>query len=309
MQYLPEIRHYENLEFFAQQVVEGFITGMHKSPYHGFSVEFAEHRLYNAGESTKNIDWKLYARTDKMFVKRYEEETNLRCHLVIDRSSSMYYPERKDWDFQQPNKIQFSALAAAALATLFKKQRDAVGLSWFDEVLGLHSPAKSSGMHHHFVMQELEQLINHSLAEEQRKSFTVEALHQIAENIHQRSLVILFSDMQESREQQQALYDALHHLRYNKHEVIVFHVMDGDQEMDLNFENRLHRFIDKETGESLKLNPFQLKEAYQKQLQSFVQEVKEQCLSHRIDYLQVDAQKGFHPLLMHYLAKRQKMIR
>ena len=150
------------LELLAKQAVEGFITGLHKSPFHGFSVEFAEHRFYNPGESTKHIDWKLYARSDKMFVKRYEEETNLRCQIVIDSSSSMRYPQDVNLDDQGMNKLKFSVESSAALVELLKRQRDAVGLSLFSDGLDLHTPARSSSAHHRMLVPQPRRASKHS---------------------------------------------------------------------------------------------------------------------------------------------------
>ena len=253
-----EIKTIENLEFFANQVVEGFITGLHKSPYHGFSVEFAEHRLYNSGESTRNIDWKLFARTDKLFVKRFEEETNLRCHLVIDRSSSMQFPYQKKLSSKSPNKIGFSILACAALMNLFKRQRDAVGLSVYSNKVHTHTPARTSIAHHKRLLWELESLalpFNYNMKE---STNAIDALHEIADRIHQRSLVILFSDLLDTQEDSEDLFSALQHLKYNKHEVIVFHVIDRSKELNFEFDARLHRFVDLETSEELKVNPIEL---------------------------------------------------
>ena len=219
-----KIKSFGTLEFLAKQVVEGFITGLHKSPFHGFSVEFAEHRLYNKGDSTKHIDWKLYARTEKLFVKRYEEETNLRCHIVIDNSSSMYFPDNLKAD--EHNKISFSVHSAAAIIGLLRKQRDAVGLSLFAEEVTLHTKAKSSLTHHKLIYNELEKLLLDYNPKETKKTFTIDALHEIAENIHKRSLVILFSDMFNDIEHTEELFLALQHLKHNKHEVILFHVTD-----------------------------------------------------------------------------------
>nr|MDQ3015758.1 DUF58 domain-containing protein [Bacteroidota bacterium] len=153
-----ELKAFDNLELLANQVVEGFIIGLHKSPFHGFSVEFAEHRVYNPGEATRNIDWKIYARTDRLYSKKFEEETNLRCQIVIDASSSMQYPyltgDQPGW-----NKMRFSTLAAAAVMNLLRKQRDAFGLSIFDQTLNIHTPCKSSNMHYRLMLSYLEQLI------------------------------------------------------------------------------------------------------------------------------------------------------
>src|SRR3989344_4523767 len=179
------IRQFTHLELIAKQVVEGFITGLHKSPFHGFSVEFAEHRLYNKGESTKHIDWKLYGRTDKLFIKRYEEETNLRCQLIIDDSSSMYFPVPDGKEVKQ-NKITFSVHCAAAMIELLKRQRDAVGLSIFSETVEVHTPAKSSSLHHKMLYHELEKRIQPHDVKVHKKTSAINALHEIAEGIHKR---------------------------------------------------------------------------------------------------------------------------
>ncbi|HEV7232393.1 MAG TPA: DUF58 domain-containing protein, partial [Bacteroidia bacterium] len=264
---------FSHLELLARQVVEGFITGLHKSPFHGFSVEFAEHRLYNKGEPTKHIDWKLYGRTDKLFVKRYEEETNLRCQLVIDDSSSMYFPMAAGKD-TPPNKITFSIHCAAALMLLLKKQRDAVGLSIFSDHVEVNTATKSSSLHHKLLFNELEKRLEPISVDIRRKTMAVEALHEIAESIHKRSLVIIFSDMFDARTNPEDLFSALQHLRHNKHEVILFHVTDKSKELDFEFENRPYRFVDMETGEELKLNPSEVKDNYVKAIQDFKAELK-----------------------------------
>ncbi len=296
------IRSLGGLEFLAKQAVEGFITGMHKSPFHGFSVEFAEHRLYNKGESTKHIDWKLYARTDKLFVKRYEEETNLRCQLVIDASSSMYFPDRESW-----NKINFSAHAAAALAYLFRKQRDAVGLSFFSDKLELHTPAKSSQSHHRFVYNELEKVLYDYEPVAKKNTSVAQNLHIIAENIARRSLVCIFSDMLSS-ENTDELFSALQHLRHAKHEVIVFHVRDEQKEVNLDFENRPYTFVDMETGEEIKLNPNQYKDAFRNLADRKKRTLKLRCGQYMIDFVDCDISKGYDNILLQYLIKRQKMV-
>ncbi|HRN40674.1 MAG TPA: DUF58 domain-containing protein, partial [Vicingus sp.] len=254
---IQQIQQYSKLELIARQVVEGFITGLHKSPFHGFSVEFAEHRLYNTGESTRHVDWKLYGRTDKLFLKRYEEETNLRCQLVIDASSSMYFPEI-DYASDKFNKLKFSIYASAAIMNLMKKQRDAAGLSIFSDKLDVHTPAKSNTVHHKYLIHELENLINKPNVN--KKTFVIKSLHTIAESVHKRSLIILFSDMMENTGQQEELFSALQHLKHNKHEVILFHTVDKDKEIDFNFENRPYQFIDLESGEEIKLHPNEVKE-------------------------------------------------
>ncbi|MBW6498277.1 MAG: DUF58 domain-containing protein [Bacteroidales bacterium] len=295
-----------NLELLARQVVEGFITGLHKSPFHGFSVEFAEHRIYNPGESTRNIDWKLFARTEKLFVKRYEEETNLRCQLVIDNSSSMYFPAYGQSE-STPSKIGFSVECAAALAFLMRKQRDAVGLSIISEQTELHTPARSSSVHHKMLFAELERLYrreNHTLS---KKSNTAELLHHLAENIHKRSLVILFSDMIENTSSINELFSALQHLKHNKHEVILFHVYEKNKELDFGFENRPVKFVDMETGSEIKLNPADIKEQYTKSMADRFNEIKLKCMHYQIDFVPADINRGFEQVLLSFLVKRSKL--
>jgi uncharacterized protein (DUF58 family) len=256
---LQEIRQYENLELLAKQVVEGFITGLHKSPFHGFSVEFSEHRLYNTGESTKNIDWRLYARTDKLFVKRYEEETNLRCQFVIDASSSMYFPEKIH------SKLAFSVYATAALMHLLKKQRDASGLSIFSQDIDFQLPARSNAVHIQLLFATLERLLQNNAINQTTNA--AHALHQIAEATHQRSLVVIFSDMMDDATDTEAIFAALQHLKYRKHEVILFHTIDAKQELEFDFENRPYEFIDLETNQKIKLNPLQPQRYLQAKIQ------------------------------------------
>ncbi|MDH5598641.1 MAG: DUF58 domain-containing protein, partial [Cyclobacteriaceae bacterium] len=224
------IKEFGNIEFLARQMVEGFITGLHKSPYHGFSVEFAEHQLYNTGESTKHIDWKVYARTDRLYTKRYEEETNLRCMLLIDHSPSMYYPK------ETKGKLLFSILAGASIAYLLHKQRDAVGLCTFSDEIEDKTEIKSTRTHLNKILLLLENLMH---TEKPAKATNVaKVLHEVAETIHRRSLIILFSDMFDSDTDIDDLFSALQHLKHKEHEVLLFHVTDYATEHDLNFEER-----------------------------------------------------------------------
>lgn len=295
-------QQFSHLELLAKQVVEGFITGLHKSPLHGFSVEFAEHRQYNKGESTRHIDWKLFARTDKLFVKRYEEETNLRCQIVIDNSSSMYFPVETPGQ----NKIAFAVHCAAALIYLLKMQRDAVGLSVFSENVELHTRAKSSSVHHKYLFFELENIL--SAEEKNKKTFAVETLHQIAENIHQRSLVVIFSDMMDnSSKQTSEIFTALKHLKYNKHEVILFHVTDKKKELDFEFENRPYTFIDLETNEEVKVFPNEVREHYLKSVNEYEKELRLRCAQYHIDFVEADMNAGFNEVLKSYLIKRERL--
>lgn len=302
------LQQFGNLELIAKQVVEGFITGLHQSPFHGFSVEFAEHRIYNTGESTRFIDWKLYARTDKLFVKRFEDETNLRCRLIIDNSSSMYFPVRKEVSISQPNKIIFSAYCAASIMFLLKKQRDAVGLSLFSDNIELNTHAKSSSVHHKYLITELERLLNPIALSTHKKTFAVDALHNIAENIHKRSLVVIFSDMFENIPGKEKLFAALQHLKHNKHEVILFHVVDKTKELDFDYDNRPYKFIDMESGEELKLHPLEIKEKYIKGVNDYKEELKLRCGQYQIDFVEADINKGFRDVLLQYFLKRERMF-
>ncbi len=300
-----DVRQLGNLELLAKQAVEGFIIGLHKSPFHGFSVEFAEHRLYNPGESTKNIDWKVYARTDKLFSKRFEEETNLRCHIVVDASSSMYFPDAGDKDTGQVNKLRFSALAAAALMNLLKKQRDAFGLSIFSDELHTHSRCKSSTTHYKLLLSQLDQLLANP--ERNKRTAAAKSLHEIADSIHRRSMVVIFSDMFEQSEDTEKLFSAIQHLKHNKHEVILFHVVDKGKEMDFEFENRPYIFIDMETGEKVRLQSNQVKDYYKEQMLKFREQLEMKCLQYRVDFVEADIHAGFKQVLMPYLVKRTKM--
>lgn len=294
---------FDNLELLARQVVEGFIIGLHKSPYHGFSVEFAEHRLYNSGESVRNIDWKVYARTDKMYVKRFEEETNLRCHLVIDTSSSMYYPEQPAED--RYNKIQFSVVGAAALMYLLRRQRDAVGLTLFDEQIRTTTQSRTTSTHHKLLLNHLHELV--ARPREAHPTAAARCLHQLAEGLHKRSLVVIFSDMMDNVDQQEELLLSLQHLKHNKHEVILFHVHDKKHELDFEFENRPYRFVDLETGETVKLQPQQVRTAYLERMEKVKEELRLKCAQYKIDLIEADVNQAFDQILMPFMIRRGKM--
>lgn len=296
-----KIEPFKKLELFAKKVVEGFITGMHKSPFHGFSVEFAEHRLYNTGESTRHIDWKLFARSGKLFVKRYEEETNLRCQIVIDISASMQFP--KD---SENNKLNFSVYSAAALCELLKQQRDAFGLTLFENEIVKHFAPKGSPSHQKLIYNTLEEILDKNF--ESKNTSAAKTLNQIAEIIHQRSLVVIFSDMFENNSENEELFSALQHLKYRKHEVVLFHVVDKSKEIDFEFENKPYHFIDLESGEEIKLNPSQIKEQYQQSINQYKDLLKLKCGQYKIDFVEADINKGFDNILYTYLVKRNKMI-
>ncbi len=296
---LKKAREFGDIELLARQLVEGFITGMHKSPYHGFSVEFAEHKRYNIGESTRHIDWKVFAKTDKLFSKRFEEETNLRCHLVIDNSSSMYYP------VENKGKITFSILAAAALAYLMQKQRDAVGLFTFSNQVELQTQVKSTPSHIHKLLIYLENMLHTST--DTRETNIAKVLHEVAEKIHKRSLVVIFSDMFQSNNNLDEIFEALQHLKHNKHEILLFHVTDHATERDFEFEDRPYEFHDLESGEKLKLQPSEIRAYYKNQMSTLFESLKLRCGQYKIDFIEADIRQPFDQVLNSFLIKRAKM--
>lgn len=296
----------KNLDILAKQVVEGFITGMHKSPFHGFSVEFSEHKLYNKGESTRHIDWKLFAKTEKLYTKKYEEETNLRCHIIIDNSASMHYPEVKNQSLESLNKIGFSAVASATLMEVLKRQRDAVGLSIYADTYEYYAPEKGSDRHRKMLLDQLEKLLISTKATTATETY--QYLHEIAEKLHRRSLIFLFTDMFQTTKNQEDLFDALRHLNYNKHEVVLFHTFDGKTELNFNFDNTPKKFVDVETGEEVNLYAENVQEKYKELVSSYFSELNNKCLQYKIDYVPVDINKGFHDVLTTYLISRRKFI-
>lgn len=301
---INEIVGFKNLELLAKQVVEGFISGLHKSPFHGFSAEFAEHKIYNNGESTKHIDWKLFAKTDKLYTKRYEEETNLRCHLIVDNSSSMHYPKLKQFNINSLNKIAFSVLASAAIMNLMKRQRDAVGLSIYSDEYEFYASEKGSERHHQMLLQKLNEALLSPKEKAQTKTY--EHLHLIAEKLKRRSLVFLFTDMFQNDTEEEKLFEALQHLKYNKHEVILFHTFDKKREVNFDFSNRPKRFVDVETGEYVNLYAENIKEQYEEAVQNYFKELELRCAQYRIKYVLADTNESFNKILTTYLVERQK---
>ena len=295
-----------NFDLQAKSIVEGFISGMHKSPFHGFSAEFAEHKIYNNGESTRHIDWKLFAKTDKLYTKRFDEETNLRCHLIVDNSSSMHYPKCDKLSINELNKVGFSALAAAAMMQLLKKQRDAVGLSIYSNGIDYYAPEKGSERHHQMFMDRFNTTVSNPQNKVDTKTY--EVLHQIAEKLHRRSLIFLFTDMFQSDQDSEHLFEALRHLKYNKHELVLFHVYDKATEYNFKFENTPKRFVDVETGGSVDLYPDALQANYTSAIATYFKDLRLRCGQYKINYVGVDIQEGFNKALTTYLVERQKFI-
>lgn len=299
-----DYRQFDKLDLLARQVVEGFIIGLHKSPYHGFSVEFAEYRSYNSGDSVRNVDWKAYAKTGKMYIKKFEEETNLRCQILIDVSSSMRYPAVTEPN--QLNKLEFSAVSAAALNYLLRKQRDAAGLTLISDRIEVHTPAKTNAAHQQMINNHLHNVLTEKSSVKKTTNLSV-CIHQVAELLHKRSLVFIFSDFLENPDKTEDFFNAVQHLKHNKHEVVVFHVYRKKEEQDFVFENRPHEFIDMETGASIKLLPHQVKDFYQQKITDYHQKIKQKCAQYRIDWVDADIDNGFADVLQTYLIKRSKM--
>lgn len=302
-----KISSFEHLELLANQIVEGFISGMHKSPFHGFSAEFAEHKIYNPGESTKYIDWKIYAKTDKLFIKQYQEETNLRCHLILDNSSSMHYPKLNKSQHFYENKIGFSILASAVLMNILKKQRDAVGLSIYSDTYEYYSPEKGSDRHYRTILNKLNEV--GSKNNTSRNTDSVTLLHQIAENIKRRSMVILFTDMFHSESSEKdniKIFKALQHLKYNKHRVVLFHVYDEKTELNLSFDNEPRKFIDIETGEEINMFSENIKGIYQKEVDEYFKKIELACMQYQIQYVPVSLNEKFETIIQTYLVEKQK---
>ncbi|GAA4268396.1 DUF58 domain-containing protein [Hyunsoonleella aestuarii] len=301
---LNKAEGFKNLELLAKQVVEGFIAGMHKSPFHGFSAEFAEHKIYNRGESTRHIDWKLFAKTDKLYTKRYDDETNLRCHIIIDNSSSMHYPKMDNFSIDNLNKIGFSVLAAASLMHILKKQRDAVGLSIYSDSYDYYAPEKGSERHHQMLLNHLsDAVISKPL---NKLTETYKYLHEIAEKIHRRSMIFVFTDMFQTAEDGTKLFEALRHLKYNKHEVILFHVFDKEKELLFDFDNKPKRFIDVETGDYVNLYADNIKESYNQAVVDYFNEIRLKCTQYKIKYVEANINENFNSILTTYMVERQK---
>jgi uncharacterized protein (DUF58 family) len=280
-----------NMELRARLVVEGFITGLHRSPYHGFSVEFAEHRPYMPGEEIRHIDWKIYGKTDRYYIKRYEEETNLKAYLVLDTSRSMA--------FASPGalpKLEYAAYLGAALAYMMIKQQDAVGLTLFDETITSYLPPHATKAYLRQILVSLQTMSASG------KTGAGAALHQVADRIRRRGLVVIISDLLDNPDD---VLTALKHFRHKKNEVIVMHVLDP-LERTFSFGGDA-QFKDMETDERLTTQPWQVERAYRRQMQEFLDRYKRQCRENYIDYVLLDTHTPFDVALVEYLSKRERM--
>ncbi len=279
-----------NLDLIARLVVEGFITGLHRSPYHGFSVEFAEHRPYMPGDDIRHIDWKVYAKTHRYYRKEFEEETNLKTHLLIDASASMGYTSDK------VTKLQYATYLAAALAYLMIHQRDAVGLVTFDEKIRRYLPPRSVFSYLPLLLQEMQNTTSSASTD------VAQTLHQMAERIHRRGLVMLFSDLLDDPLQ---IISGLKHFRHNHHEVIVFHLLDP-LERSFNFRQDA-QFVDLESGEKMATQPWHIRGEYRRLIEEHIETLKRLCRENRIDYVLMDTSEPFDRALLQYLGKRKRI--
>lgn len=291
----------KNMELRARLIVEGFITGMHKSPYHGFSVEFAEHRPYNPGDELRHVDWKVYAKTDRHYVKQFEEETNLRHYVVLDTSPSMRYRHRSAL-----TKLEYGAYLAASLHYLMVKQRDATGLVAFDETVHTMLAPKSTTANLRLLLGTLERLVNAPPAGQRTSAAAV--LNEVAERIHRRALVVLVTDLFENIAAHDALLKALRHLRYRGHEVLVFHVLESETERRFQFPDVPIRFRDMETGEEITLQPAQLRQNYEEAVRFFSENFRRRCREYHIDFVELDTAEAYDTALLAYLNKRRKLV-
>lgn len=292
------------LDLKARHIVEGFISGLHKSPYHGFSIEFAEHRPYNQGDEIKHVDWKVFGKSDRLYVKQYEEETNLKAHILLDVSSSMLFKYHAEW-----NKLQYGVHLAAALMHLMHKQRDAVGLYLFDRGLreSLRPKATLSHLRRMYAMLEKELSIQDEIRKETRITEAAGVLHQIADTVSQRGLIILISDLLEDRAASEPLQKALNHLRHNKHEVLVLHLVERRSERELDVKSERLLLKDLESSNSMMIEASQIKEDYKKRINSYLDEIRLFCDAQQITFEEIDTEASFEKALLAYLIKRKKL--
>lgn len=291
------------LELKARQIVEGFIAGLHKSPFYGFSVEFAEHRSYYPGDEIRHIDWKVYGKSERYYVKQYEEETNLRCHLIVDTSSSMQFKH-----FAEYTKLEYAITFGAALLYMMHRQRDACGLITFDDTMRQFTPAKSSYAHLRHIFSQLEGIKKSINPSQKRKTASSQVLHEIAERLHRRSLVIVITDLFENVQQQDALLSSLKHFKHKNHEVILFHVLEKRSERELDFPDQRFVFEDLETGTQLDLIPAQIREDYKKKISEYSETFKRVCRENRIDYVEIDTESDVELGLLSFLNKRRSLL-
>ncbi|SMO58645.1 DUF58 domain-containing protein [Gracilimonas mengyeensis] len=293
-----------SLELRAKKIVEGFISGLHKSPFHGFSVEFAEHRPYNPGDDFKHIDWKVYAKKERFYVKQYEEETNLRAYVMLDTSSSMLFKHFGEW-----TKLRYGIHFAASLMYLMHRQRDACGLIPFHSEIESFIPAKSTYNHLRQIYTELERELIREEKDDgvKRQTASAQAIHEVAERLNHRSLVIIITDLFENVDQHEEIISALKHLRHRKHEVLLFNVREKRSERDLDFPDRRFVFEDMELGDEVEVLPAQVRKDYQKKVAEYTEKFRLACSEFEIDFEEMDTEDQFDTALLAYLNKRRRL--
>jgi len=302
------------LNLIARLVVEGFISGLHRSPYKGFSVEFSEHKEYSPGDDLKHLDWKVYGKTDRYYVKQYQEETNLKAYLLLDASGSMGFssPLDKEWRIGQSisnsaskgrgpeankiSKLEYACYLTACLAYLMTKQKDAVGLLTFDEKIRKYLPPKGGPRHLQYILQELDDL------KPGHKTNISEVFHDLAETIKRRGLIIVLSDLFDNPEE---IIKALNHFRNKKHEVLVFHILDKNE---ITFPyHKVAEFKDMETGERVVVDPSALRDYYWAKMDDYLYRFKKECKEKEIDYVKTETSTPLDSFLFSYLSKRAKL--
>lgn len=291
------------LDLKARHIVEGFISGLHKSPYHGFSIEFAEHRPYNQGDEIKHVDWKVFGKSARLYVKQYEEETNLKAHILLDISSSMNFKYHASW-----NKLQYGVHLSAALMHLMHRQRDAVGLYLFDDKLEEVVPPKATLTHIRRMYGILEkQLHEAEISKQKRTTRSAQVLHQLADSLAQRGLIILISDLFENQDQLENLQQALRHLRHNQHEVLVLHLVEKRAERDLDLKGNRLELLDLESDSRITIDATQVKEDYKSRIKEYMHRIRVFCDNAQVSLEEIDTESPFERALLAYLLKRKKL--
>jgi uncharacterized protein (DUF58 family) len=299
---LSEVIQYKNLPLIAKKAMEGFITGLHNSPFHGFSVEFSEHRAYNVGESVRNLDWKLLAKTEKKYIKQFNEETNLKCHLWIDISNSMEYPS------QNYDKLKFAILAGSSIAQICTNQRDAFSFTLFsDQKIKWRSEIKSTQLHFRNCLAMLEPLWNNQKIQSEIQL----ELSEIASTIKRRNMVVICSDLiwsERQKNEEHKFWETLSMLRYQKCEVLLFHVSHNETEVQLEVGDAPIKFVDLESKEILKLQPQEIRDVYQKHQNTVQKDIENRCLQLGINYFLSDISEPIQDVLMRFYVQRSKIL-
>lgn len=302
---IKELTSIDKLDLLAKKIVEGYLIGLHRSPFHGFSAEFREHKQYNIGDNPRSIDYKVYARTDKLFTKKYDEETNLRCQLVLDVSGSMYFPQG-----EKRNKLEFSSIAIASLIHLLKKQRDAFGLTLFGHQIIQNIEPKLTEKNKQMIYTSLNDVLSNNNT--QYTSDIIHCIHQLAYSLKKRSLAVIFTDLLNTEYTENFEYNfvkALQHLAFQKHDLILFYVHQAKTELNLDYGTQPTEFIDMESGERIKLIPDEIKKDYIVLTQQRLDIIKKKCIQYGVDFVEANIDDDYNQILSSYLRKRARMLK